>query len=69
MVNVIFSSPATVAAVVAYFLDCTLLRGEASIRRDRGWHWWDKFRSYRTDPRSEEFYALPYNLNKYFPSL
>ncbi|CAL9151137.1 nucleobase-ascorbate transporter LPE1-like [Musa acuminata AAA Group] len=69
MVNVIFSSPATVAAIVAYFLDCTLLRGEASIRRDRGWHWWDKFRSYRTDTRSEEFYALPYNLNKYFPSL
>ncbi|XP_008810107.2 nucleobase-ascorbate transporter LPE1-like [Phoenix dactylifera] len=69
VVNVIFSSPATVAAIIAYFLDFTLLRGEASTRRDRGWHWWEKFRSYRTDPRSEEFYSLPYNLNKFFPSL
>ncbi|ONK59818.1 uncharacterized protein A4U43_C08F11130 [Asparagus officinalis] len=68
IVNVIFSSPATVAAFVAYFLDCTLLRGDSAVRRDRGWHWWEKFRSYKTDARSEEFYALPYNLNKFFPS-
>ncbi|KAJ6801958.1 nucleobase-ascorbate transporter 6-like [Iris pallida] len=69
IVNVIFSSPATVAAFVAYFLDWTLQRGDSDVRRDRGWHWWEKFRSYKTDTRSEEFYALPYNLNKFFPSL
>ncbi|KAJ0973681.1 hypothetical protein J5N97_015646 [Dioscorea zingiberensis] len=69
IVNVIFGSPATVAAIVAYFLDSTVLRGDSATRRDRGWHWWEKFRSYKTDARSEEFYALPYNLNKFFPSL
>ena len=68
MVNVIFSSPATVAAILAYFLDCTHLYWEASVRKDRGWHWWEKFKSYRHDSRSEEFYALPYGLSKYFPS-
>ncbi|KAJ0973680.1 hypothetical protein J5N97_015645 [Dioscorea zingiberensis] len=44
MVNVIFGSPATVAAIVAYFLDSTVLRGDNATRRDRGWHWWEKFR-------------------------
>ena len=68
IVNVIFSSPATVAAFVACFLDCTLLRGDSAVPRDRGYHWWEKFRSYETDSRSEEFYALPYNFNKFFPS-
>ncbi|XP_020574500.1 nucleobase-ascorbate transporter 6-like [Phalaenopsis equestris] len=69
MIDVIFSSPATVATIIAYFLDSTLLRNNAQARRDRGWHWWKKFRSYKTDRRSEEFYALPYNLDKFFPSL
>ncbi|KAF3792171.1 Nucleobase-ascorbate transporter 7 [Nymphaea thermarum] len=67
MVNVIFSSPATVAAIVAYLLDMTVQRKHSHTRRDRGWHWWGKFRSFKDDPRSEEFYSLPYNLNKYFP--
>jgi nucleobase transporter 1/2 len=39
------------------------------VRRDRGYHWWDKFRSFKTDSRSEEFYSLPFNLNKFFPSV
>ncbi|XP_072989374.1 nucleobase-ascorbate transporter LPE1-like isoform X1 [Typha latifolia] len=69
IVNVIFSSPATVAAIIAYSLDNSHLYWQSSVRRDSGWHWWDKFRSFRTDTRSEEFYALPYNLSKYFPSL
>ncbi|ERN18603.1 hypothetical protein AMTRI_Chr12g239140 [Amborella trichopoda] len=67
--NVIFSSPATVAAIVAVFLDCTMRFGESSLRRDRGWHWWEKFHSFKTDSRSEEFYSLPFNLNKHFPSV
>ncbi|KAH0463747.1 hypothetical protein IEQ34_006533 [Dendrobium chrysotoxum] len=69
IIDVIFSSPATVAAMVAYFLDSTLLRTNAETRNDRGWHWWEKFRSFKTDTRSEEFYSLPFNLNKFFPSL
>ncbi|KAK1316898.1 Nucleobase-ascorbate transporter 7 [Acorus calamus] len=68
IVSVIFSSPVVVAAMVAYFLDCTLHHGDSEVRKDSGRHWWEKFRSYRTDPRSQEFYSLPYNLNKYFPS-
>ncbi|KAJ1294555.1 hypothetical protein BS78_01G154000 [Paspalum vaginatum] len=69
MVNVIFSSPATVAAILAYLLDCTHLYWDAQVRKDRGWHWWEKFKSYKYDARSEEFYALPYGLSRYFPSL
>ncbi|KAL2935973.1 Nucleobase-ascorbate transporter 6 [Bienertia sinuspersici] len=69
MVNVPFSSEAFVAGITAYFLDNTLHRKEGSIRKDRGKHWWDKFRSFKGDTRSEEFYSLPFNLNKYFPSV
>ncbi|KAF7135413.1 hypothetical protein RHSIM_Rhsim08G0168900 [Rhododendron simsii] len=69
MVNVPFSSEAFVAGVLAYFLDNTIHKRDGSIRKDRGKHWWDKFRYYKTDSRSEEFYSLPLNLNKYFPSV
>ena len=69
IVNVPFSSEAFVAGCVAYFLDNTLHRRDSSIRKDRGKHWWDKFRSFKGDTRSEEFYSLPFNLNKYFPSV
>ncbi|CAN6239469.1 unnamed protein product [Urochloa humidicola] len=69
MINVLFSSKAFVAGFVAYLLDNTIHRHESSVRKDRGYHWWDKFRSYRTDTRSEEFYSLPFNLNKFFPSV
>nr|GEU87997.1 nucleobase-ascorbate transporter 6 [Tanacetum cinerariifolium] len=70
MVNVPFSSEAFVAGIVAYFLDNTLhKKNDSTIRKDRGKHWWDKFRSFHTDTRSEEFYSLPFNLNKYFPAV
>ncbi|KAJ9163717.1 hypothetical protein P3X46_023354 [Hevea brasiliensis] len=69
IVNVPFSSEAFVAGTVAYFLDNTLNRKDSAIRKDRGKHWWDKFRSFKGDTRSEEFYSLPLNLNKYFPSV
>lgn len=69
MVNVPFSSEAFVAGILAYFLDNTIHKKDGSIRKDRGKHWWDKFHSFKTDPRSEEFYSLPFNLNKYFPSV
>ncbi|KAK4744334.1 hypothetical protein SAY87_010646 [Trapa incisa] len=69
MVNVPFSSEPFVAGIVAYFLDNTLHKRDGGIRKDRGKHWWDKFRSFDIDTRSEEFYSLPFNLNKYFPSV
>ncbi|XP_057514340.1 nucleobase-ascorbate transporter 6-like [Actinidia eriantha] len=69
MINVPFSSEAFVAGLLAYFLDNTIHKKDGSIRKDRGKHWWDKFRSFKTDIRSEEFYSLPFNLNKYFPSV
>ncbi|TKY51045.1 Nucleobase-ascorbate transporter 4 [Spatholobus suberectus] len=68
IVQVIFSSPATVAIMVAYFLDLTLSRGDSLTRRDSGRHWWEKFRTFNQDTRSEEFYSLPLNLNRFFPS-
>ncbi|RCV11541.1 hypothetical protein SETIT_2G193900v2 [Setaria italica] len=67
MINVPFSSKPFVAGLVAYVLDNTLQVKDA--RKDRGYHWWDKFRSYKKDGRSTEFYSLPFNLNKFFPSV
>ncbi|XP_020866709.1 nucleobase-ascorbate transporter 4 isoform X1 [Arabidopsis lyrata subsp. lyrata] len=68
IMQVIFSSAATVGVMAAFLLDCTHSYGHASVRRDSGRHWWEKFRVYHTDTRTEEFYALPYNLNRFFPS-
>lgn len=69
MVNVPFSSEPFVAGLLAYFLDVTLRKKDSATRKDRGAHWWDKFRSFKSDTRSEEFYSLPFNLNKFFPSV
>ncbi|XP_042417664.1 nucleobase-ascorbate transporter 2-like isoform X2 [Zingiber officinale] len=64
-INTIFSSPATVALIVAVFLDNTLdFQGTAA---DRGMGWWDRFRKFKGDSRNEEFYTLPFNLNHFFP--
>ncbi|XVE85018.1 hypothetical protein DITRI_Ditri17bG0058800 [Diplodiscus trichospermus] len=69
MINVPFSSEAFVAGLLAMFLDVTLRGKDNATRKDRGMHWWDRFRSFKTDTRSEEFYSLPFNLNKFFPSV
>lgn len=69
MINVPFSSEAFVAGLLALFLDSTLHRKDNTTRKDRGMIWWEKFRSFKTDSRSEEFYSLPFNLNKFFPSV
>ncbi|PIM97956.1 Xanthine/uracil transporter [Handroanthus impetiginosus] len=69
MINVPFSSEPFIAGVLALVLDVTLPPKDNTTRKDRGMHWWDKFRSYKTDTRSEEFYSLPLNLNKFFPSV
>ncbi|XP_048532508.1 nucleobase-ascorbate transporter 6-like [Triticum urartu] len=68
MINVVFSSKAFVGGATALLLDSTLHRHDSTARKDRGHHFWDRFRSFKTDPRSEEFYSLPFNLNKFFPS-
>ena len=64
-INTIFSSPPTVGLIVAVFLDNTLeTKGAAN---DRGLPWWARFRSFKGDSRNEEFYSLPFNLNRFFP--
>ncbi|PON65828.1 Nucleobase-ascorbate transporter [Parasponia andersonii] len=68
VVQVIFSSAATVAIMVAFLLDCTHSCMDSVTRIDSGRHWWGRFRYYSSDTRSEEFYSLPYNLNRFFPS-
>jgi hypothetical protein len=64
---VIFTSAATVGFLVAIVLDNTLHKKEAKVNRGR--HFWKKFRTWKGDPRNEEFYSLPYNLNKFFPPM
>ncbi|XP_058190585.1 nucleobase-ascorbate transporter 7-like [Rhododendron vialii] len=67
-VEIIFTSPATVAAMIAVFLDCTIPPG----RTDNGGieietDWWDAITSaFEEDP---EFYSLPLGLNECFPSV
>ncbi|CAM8900743.1 hypothetical protein QQ045_009756 [Rhodiola kirilowii] len=63
--NTIFTSPATVGLIVAVFLDNTLEVQKSKM--DRGMPWWSKFRTFRGDNRNEEFYTLPFNLNRFFP--
>ncbi|KAF9610132.1 hypothetical protein IFM89_019997 [Coptis chinensis] len=63
--NTIFSSPPTVGLIVAVVLDNTL-EVEKS-KKDRGMPWWAKFRTSRGDNRNEEFYSLPFNLNRWCP--
>ncbi|CAN1355844.1 Nucleobase-ascorbate transporter 2 [Linum perenne] len=63
--NTIFFSSPTVAMMVAVFLDNTLDYKDSA--RDRGMPWWAKFRSFQGDSRNEEFYTLPFNLNRFFP--
>ncbi|XP_038892228.1 nucleobase-ascorbate transporter 7-like [Benincasa hispida] len=69
MINVPFASEPFVAGFLALFLDVTLHSKDNATKKDRGMHWWDRFRSFKTDTRSEEFYSLPFNLNKFFPSV
>ncbi|KAI3888972.1 hypothetical protein MKX03_028771 [Papaver bracteatum] len=65
LINTVFSSSPTVALIVSIFLDNTLDYKDSA--RDRGMHWWVKFRTFRGDGRNEEFYTLPFNLNRFFP--
>jgi hypothetical protein len=63
--NVIFESQIVVALLVAALLDNTI---KMSIsHRDQGMHWWSRFHQFSSDSRNEEFYWLPWNLQKFFP--
>ncbi|WOL17052.1 hypothetical protein Cni_G25841 [Canna indica] len=64
-INTIFSSPPTIALMVAVFLDNTLDFKDTG--NDRGMLWWARFRTFNGDTRNEEFYNLPFNLNRFFP--
>ncbi|XP_041992390.1 nucleobase-ascorbate transporter 1-like [Salvia splendens] len=63
--NTFFMSPATIALIVAVFLDNTL--DVEMSKKDRGMPWWVNFRTFKGDNRNEEFYTLPFNLNRFFP--
>ncbi|XP_071930585.1 nucleobase-ascorbate transporter 2-like isoform X3 [Coffea arabica] len=63
--NTIFLSSPTVALIVSVFLDNTLDYKDSA--KDRGMPWWVKFRTFKGDSRNEEFYTLPFNLNRFFP--
>ncbi|KAJ3693278.1 hypothetical protein LUZ60_008758 [Juncus effusus] len=63
--NTIFMSPPLVGMIVSVFLDNTL--DVVNSKKDRGMPWWVKFRTFRGDNRNEEFYTLPFNLNRFFP--
>ncbi|ONI33394.1 hypothetical protein PRUPE_1G421500 [Prunus persica] len=69
IVNVIFMSHTTVAALVGVILDNSLSRENDASRKDSGLNWWEKFSLYRSDVRNDEFYALPCRLDKFFPAL
>lgn len=69
VIVVIFMSHTTIASLVALILDCTLFRENDATRKDSGLQWWEKFCIYSSDVRNDEFYALPFCLNKLFPSL
>ncbi|KAF7113470.1 hypothetical protein RHSIM_RhsimUnG0124000 [Rhododendron simsii] len=70
IVEIIFTSPATIAVLIAVFLDCTIRpsRTDSGIF-DNGRHWWERFRDFEKHPMSREFYYLPSGLTKYFPSV
>jgi len=51
--NTIFSSPLTVALIIALFINNTLEFEQA--KRDRGMMWWVKFRTFRGDSQNAEF--------------
>ncbi|TVU06441.1 hypothetical protein EJB05_49657 [Eragrostis curvula] len=65
LINTIFSSPPTVGFIISVVLDNTLEVRYAL--KDRGMPWWARFRTFRGDSRNEEFYNLPFNLNRFFP--
>ncbi|KAK9069488.1 hypothetical protein SSX86_011392 [Deinandra increscens subsp. villosa] len=65
LVLVVFMSHASVAIMIAMILDCTL----GLVNKENGKDWWAKFDVYGKDVRTNEFYKLPWTLNKWFPTV
>ncbi|XP_071702606.1 nucleobase-ascorbate transporter 3-like [Rutidosis leptorrhynchoides] len=65
ILNTIFSSPPTVAMIVATILDNTLDAHDS--HDDRGVPWWVPFQHRKGDGRNEEFYSFPLRINEYMP--
>ncbi|KAI3706007.1 hypothetical protein L1987_76259 [Smallanthus sonchifolius] len=65
MISVALMSHASVALLIAMVLDCTL----RLVNNENGKEWWAKFEVYGKDVRTDEFYKLPWTLNKWFPAL
>ncbi|EFJ18011.1 hypothetical protein SELMODRAFT_76475 [Selaginella moellendorffii] len=65
ILNVTLSSGPVIALIVGVVLDNTLKL--KVTKKDRGANWWKNFRTFGADKRNEEFYKLPFNLNKFFP--
>ncbi|KAF8409994.1 hypothetical protein HHK36_002514 [Tetracentron sinense] len=66
ILNTIFSSPPTVALIVATLLDNTL--DAKYTTDDRGLPWWVPFQNRKGDIRNEEFYGLPLRIHEYIPT-
>ncbi|KAK3039366.1 hypothetical protein RJ639_027615 [Escallonia herrerae] len=66
ILNTIFSSPPTVAMIVATLLDNTL--DARHTREERGIPWWVPFQHKKGDSRNEEFYSFPLRINEYMPT-
>ncbi|CAI9116008.1 OLC1v1017044C1 [Oldenlandia corymbosa var. corymbosa] len=66
IVSVTMSSHATIAAAIAFILDRTLPHPN---KEENGSHLWQRFVFYDNDVRSDEFYKLPFKLNRFFPPL
>ncbi|KAF8409998.1 hypothetical protein HHK36_002518 [Tetracentron sinense] len=67
ILNTIFSSPPTVAMIVATLLDNTL--NAKYTTDDRGLPWWVPFQNRKGDVRNEEFYGLPLRIHEYIPTI
>ncbi|XP_024524652.1 nucleobase-ascorbate transporter 1 [Selaginella moellendorffii] len=63
ILNTIFSSNAMVGFILVVILDNAL----KTHKKNRGYGWWKKYHKWKTSATNEEFYKLPFNLNKYFP--
>ncbi|KAI8538807.1 hypothetical protein RHMOL_Rhmol09G0132000 [Rhododendron molle] len=59
--EIIFTSPATVAAIIVVFLDCAIRPSDTDNRiflHNRR-HFSGRFKAFDKDPMSREFYSLP----------
>lgn len=66
ILNTIFSSPPTVALIIATLLDNTL-EARRTVE-ERGLPWLLPFHHRKGDSRNDEFYSYPLRINEYIPT-